>query len=164
MPLVSHNTNYRPIAWPFNLYNLRNPQIDARSCVSIAYLGIYVSNWSESRAPVPTMGHPEANTNPGADISAPIIPREPDLERNLEKVEDVEIVTEIGEQNGVETTESTPKKSLSFKLAFVGLAAILFVFQLDATCLGIALPVSHDTIIPDMYAAWVEYLHINTHR
>ncbi|KAI2780392.1 MFS general substrate transporter [Daldinia loculata] len=86
------------------------------------------------------MGHPEANTNPGADISAPIIPREPDLERNLEKVEDVEIVTEIGEQNGVETTESTPKKSLSFKLAFVGLAAILFVFQLDATCLGIALP------------------------
>lgn len=163
MPLVSHNTNYRPIAWPFNLYNLRNPQIDALSCVSIIYLGTYPIG-QRLELPVSTMGYPEANTNPGADISAPVIPREPDLERNLEKVEDVEIVTEIGEQNGVENTEPTPKKSLSFKLAFVGLAAILFVFQLDATCLGIALPVSHDTIIPDMYAAWVEYLHINTHR
>ncbi|KAM0411003.1 hypothetical protein ACHAPD_010825 [Fusarium lateritium] len=32
------------------------------------------------------------------------------------------------------------KKSLAFKLSFVGLAAILFVFQIDATALGIALP------------------------
>lgn len=35
------------------------------------------------------------------------------------------------------------KKSLAFKLSFVGLAAILFVFQVDATALGIALPVSN---------------------
>ena len=34
------------------------------------------------------------------------------------------------------------KKPLSFNLAFGGLAAALFVFQLDATALGIALPVS----------------------
>jgi len=32
-------------------------------------------------------------------------------------------------------------KPLSFKLAFIGLAAAVFVFQMDATALGIALPV-----------------------
>ncbi|KAM0501069.1 hypothetical protein ACHAP8_004797 [Fusarium lateritium] len=32
------------------------------------------------------------------------------------------------------------KKSVAFKLSFIGLAAILFVFQIDATALGIALP------------------------
>ncbi|EHK39379.1 hypothetical protein TRIATDRAFT_296462 [Trichoderma atroviride IMI 206040] len=44
------------------------------------------------------------------------------------------------EQNASEITETRIKKSSSFKLAFVGIAASLFVFQLDATCLGIALP------------------------
>ena len=34
------------------------------------------------------------------------------------------------------------KKPLAFKLAFIGLAAAVFVFQIDATSLGIALPVS----------------------
>ncbi|KAK3938616.1 MFS transporter [Diplogelasinospora grovesii] len=92
------------------------------------------------------MGHSEANTGPGAEISAAAIPEESDLERNSEKAEGVETVTEIGERhspeerNGVDNTEPTPKKSLSFKLAFIGLAATLFVFQMDATCLGIALP------------------------
>lgn len=38
--------------------------------------------------------------------------------------------------------EPKQKKSLAFKLAFTGLAATLFVFQMDATALGIALPVS----------------------
>lgn len=38
------------------------------------------------------------------------------------------------------------KKSLAFKLSFIGLAAILFVFQIDATALGIALPVSNPPI------------------
>jgi hypothetical protein len=33
------------------------------------------------------------------------------------------------------------KKSVAFKLAFIGLSATLFVFQVDATALGIALPV-----------------------
>ncbi|TGO39832.1 hypothetical protein BHYA_0047g00360 [Botrytis hyacinthi] len=36
--------------------------------------------------------------------------------------------------------EGRPKKSLSFKLAFIGLASSMFVFQMDATSLGIALP------------------------
>lgn len=46
-------------------------------------------------------------------------------------------------QRGISNDNALPKgKSLSFKLAFIGLAASLFVFQLDATCLGIALPVS----------------------
>lgn len=34
------------------------------------------------------------------------------------------------------------KKPLAFRLAFIGLAAAVFVFQIDATSLGIALPVS----------------------
>ncbi|KAF5867507.1 putative mfs multidrug transporter protein [Botrytis fragariae] len=37
--------------------------------------------------------------------------------------------------------EGKPKKLLSFKLAFTGLAASMFVFQIDATSLGIALPI-----------------------
>lgn len=34
------------------------------------------------------------------------------------------------------------KKSISFKLAFAALALCLLVFQIDGTCLSIALPVS----------------------
>ncbi|KAF7884642.1 uncharacterized protein EAF02_004978 [Botrytis sinoallii] len=48
-------------------------------------------------------------------------------ETNLENIDEVII-------------EGRPKKSLSFKLAFIGLAASMFVFQMDATSLGIALP------------------------
>jgi hypothetical protein len=47
----------------------------------------------------------------------------------------------VEEENG-EDVEPSGKKSLAFKLAFVGLAATSFVFQVDATALGIALPVS----------------------
>ncbi|KAL8824483.1 MAG: hypothetical protein Q9191_005027, partial [Dirinaria sp. TL-2023a] len=36
--------------------------------------------------------------------------------------------------------ENSPKKPLAFKFAFAGLAAAVFVFQIDATTLGIALP------------------------
>jgi hypothetical protein len=72
------------------------------------------------------------------------------LEQNLE-VKGVDKVTETkdthspAEQNKQDYAESTTKKpkSLSFKLAFIGLAASLFVFQLDATCLSTSLPVSH---------------------
>lgn len=53
---------------------------------------------------------------------------------NIHAVPEANIV----EQN---SDEPTPK-SLVFKLSFIGLAAAVFVFQLDATCLGIALPVS----------------------
>lgn len=63
-------------------------------------------------------------------------------------IEDVALVTETqhdptGEARiGGSDTRKPPKKSLSFNLAFMGLALTLLVFQLDATCLGIALPVS----------------------
>ncbi|KAM0227800.1 hypothetical protein ACHAP5_012101 [Fusarium lateritium] len=40
----------------------------------------------------------------------------------------------------LEIDEPKQKKSMAFKLAFIGLAATLFVFQMDATALGIALP------------------------
>ncbi|KAJ5415184.1 Major facilitator superfamily domain general substrate transporter [Penicillium sp. CMV-2018d] len=94
------------------------------------------------------MDHPKANINPRTEISPAIIlnPEEKDLERNSDIAEDVEISTATKElhtsqeRDGVENTPPTPKKSLSFKLAFAGLAASLFVFQVDATCLGIALP------------------------
>ncbi|OTB12110.1 hypothetical protein K445DRAFT_321366 [Daldinia sp. EC12] len=92
------------------------------------------------------MGYSHVDAGPDAEISAPTVFREPDSERKLKKAEDVEIVREIGEQrspeerNGVGSTESILRNPLSFKLAFIGLAATLFVFQLDATCLGIALP------------------------
>ena len=46
------------------------------------------------------------------------------------------------EQDKEDATLSPRKKSLSFKLTFSGLALVLLVFQLDATCLSIALPVS----------------------
>ncbi|KAF4332783.1 major facilitator superfamily transporter [Fusarium beomiforme] len=39
-----------------------------------------------------------------------------------------------------EDSQPKQKKSLAFKLSFIGLAATLFVFQVDATALGIALP------------------------
>lgn len=71
-----------------------------------------------------------------------------DLGRNLELVEDTDKTPKVmerltlEEQLGVDSTKPKAKKSLSFKLAFIGLAASLFVFQVDATCLGIALPVS----------------------
>ncbi|KAF9775748.1 hypothetical protein IL306_006122 [Fusarium sp. DS 682] len=39
-----------------------------------------------------------------------------------------------------EISQPKQKKSLAFKLSFIGLAATLFVFQVDATALGIALP------------------------
>jgi hypothetical protein len=50
----------------------------------------------------------------------------------------------------------SPKKSLAFKLAFIGIAASLFVFQLDAMILGIALPVSNDVPLPSAYASTFE--------
>ncbi|KAL9479519.1 hypothetical protein ACSS6W_004305 [Trichoderma asperelloides] len=85
------------------------------------------------------------STDPSADISATTSPVEAKLQQSIEKA-NAEVVTEIeqellsSEQNAAGGTEPKIKKSLSFKLAFIGIAASLFVFQLDATCLGIALP------------------------
>ena len=48
------------------------------------------------------------------------------------------------------------KKPRAFNLAFVGLGVAVFVFQLDATALGVALPVSpfpcFDKIVPNYKA------------
>lgn len=87
------------------------------------------------------------STDPSADISAATNPEEANPGQGFEKA-DTEVITTIEQnrpasgQNTAGGTEPKVKKSLSFKLAFIGIAASLFVFQLDATCLGIALPVS----------------------
>jgi hypothetical protein len=97
-----------------------------------------------------SLSQPESNTRTSAEIYASAVPDEPDPEPKSEKTGNAE--TEIGgteilaERNGVDDIEPTPKKSLAFKLAFIGLAASLFVFQLDATALGIALPVSNNKL------------------
>ncbi|OIW30092.1 MFS general substrate transporter [Coniochaeta ligniaria NRRL 30616] len=121
------------------------------------------------------MGHCEAiNTDTGADISAASVPEEPDLKLKSEKDQDVEIgvVTATEERssgdekgqnevvNAEEQDELPPakaKKSLSFKLAFIGLAASIFVFQVDATCLGIALP----TIAGDLHGTTLQSFWAN---
>lgn len=99
------------------------------------------------------MGLVTTSTGPSADISVIISPEEENLEQKqaLEKA-NTEFVTAIEQgllppgQNAAGDTERKLKKSLSFKLAFIGIAASLFVFQLDATCLGIALPVSPEML------------------
>lgn len=104
------------------------------------------------------MGQPESNirTRTVADISASAVREESDPEPTSEKTGHTETETggaEISaERNSVDDVEPTPKKSLAFKLAFIGLAASLFVFQLDATALGIALPVSNNTFSPSPQA------------
>lgn len=87
------------------------------------------------------------STDPNADASAATNPKEANLEQSFEKANTTVTIAIEQEllstgQNAAGGTEPKIKKSLSFKLAFIGIAASLFVFQLDATCLGIALPVS----------------------
>jgi hypothetical protein len=82
-----------------------------------------------------------------AHVSATTYPKEAILEPSIEKGSaTVTTALEQGllspEQDGAGSNKTRTKKSSSFKLAFIGIAASLFVFQLDATCLGIALPVS----------------------
>ncbi|TQS34237.1 hypothetical protein Golomagni_05387, partial [Golovinomyces magnicellulatus] len=47
---------------------------------------------------------------------------------------------EVNEANDANNVDPSPKKSFRFWLAFAGIASSLFVFQLDAMILGIALP------------------------
>lgn len=87
------------------------------------------------------------STDTNAHVSATTSPGEANLEQGIEKGSATVTTTlEQGllspEQDGAGSSETRTKKSSSFKLAFAGIAASLFVFQLDATCLGIALPVS----------------------
>lgn len=88
-----------------------------------------------------------AITDSNADVSTATDPKEANLEQDVEKANTTVTTTiEQGllspEHNAAGKTETEARKSWSFKLAFMGIAASLFVFQLDATCLGIVLPVS----------------------
>lgn len=83
-------------------------------------------------------------TDSSAHTSTTTNPKEASLEQGIEKESaTVETTAEQGllspEQDGAGSSQTRNKKSSSFKLAFMGIAASLFVFQLDATCLGIAL-------------------------
>jgi hypothetical protein len=102
---------------------------------------------------VPSIGQSEFNARTGAsaEMSTFAVRQESDSQPISETKGKAETDTETeaggreipAERNGEDDVEQTPKKSLAFKLAFIGLAASMFVFQLDATALGIALPVSN---------------------
>lgn len=84
------------------------------------------------------------SSSEGPEISVPEISVQQHAEPRSEKTGTAEKdMEEPIEANGENEEAQSPKKPLSFHLAFIGLAASLFVFQMDATCLGIALPVSH---------------------
>ncbi|KAJ5718050.1 MFS transporter [Penicillium malachiteum] len=77
----------------------------------------------------------------GPEMFAPEVLVQQDREPRSEKTGTAEQeMDEKIEANGENNEPKSPKKPLSFHLAFIGLAASLFVFQMDATCLGIALP------------------------
>lgn len=61
-----------------------------------------------------------------------------DAVANAEKIE----AGNQPEENDTSNANQSPKKSYRFWLSFAGIASSLFVFQLDAMILGIALPVS----------------------
>lgn len=96
------------------------------------------------------MGHSKTTASRDTRISANTTPEALGPEQNPQTVDNAEKRPKVAERQApeeplaVDSIEPKTKKSLSFKLAFIGLAASLFVFQVDATCLGIALPVSHD--------------------
>ena len=99
------------------------------------------------------MGHSPSNNRTKVEMSPSAVREDLDPEPESEKTGSAEAEIEVEQENkraeitakevGAEGVKDTAKKSLSFKLAFIGLAASAFVFQLDATCLGIALPVSN---------------------
>ncbi|KAF9878810.1 Major facilitator superfamily domain, general substrate transporter [Colletotrichum karsti] len=78
------------------------------------------------------------NTGPGVAIAATPVLEDNNLRRD--QYESKQNQLPLTEQDPEHKTTPYPRKSLSFKLAFSGLALVLFVFQLDATCLSIALP------------------------
>ncbi|KUL88351.1 hypothetical protein ZTR_04983 [Talaromyces verruculosus] len=104
------------------------------------------------------MGHPETIASQDARISRNTTPEALGLEQHSNTVEGTEKRPKVAERQApeeqveVNSTEPKTKKSLSFKLAFTGLATSLFVFQVDATCLGIALP----TISGDLHGSSLE--------
>ncbi|KAJ4251548.1 hypothetical protein NW762_011538 [Fusarium torreyae] len=88
------------------------------------------------------MKQPALDINNAEFANASTAQQHPDAEVQTEKALQAEPQvgkTETAPENG-EENQAKQKKSLAFKLAFIGLATTLFVFQVDATALGIALP------------------------
>ncbi|KAJ5727637.1 MFS transporter [Penicillium malachiteum] len=82
----------------------------------------------------------------------------PDAEPISEKTGTTEKDTELYQKdNNVNNELQSSKKPLSFHWAFIGLASSLFVFQMDATCLGMALP----TIAGDLGSTNLQSLWAN---
>ncbi|KAF5980670.1 major facilitator superfamily transporter [Fusarium coicis] len=75
------------------------------------------------------------------EISATPVPQSHDIELETAKNGKENSSSEDAEALQVyQGRQPKQKKSVAFKLAFIGLSATLFVFQVDATALGIALP------------------------
>ena len=86
------------------------------------------------------MGQP--TTESSAEFSLSTVRREPHSELQTETLShrgDRTLEAVTVEQHIEDLPKS--KKSRAFNLAFVGLGTAVFVFQLDATALGVALPV-----------------------
>lgn len=98
------------------------------------------------------MNAPKSNTVTSAEMAKSGVREEPDVQPKSEKTGNAQTDTATGgadipaERNDLVDVDPKPK-SLAFKLAFIGLAASVFVFQLDATALGIALPVSNNNFL-----------------
>uniref|UniRef100_A0A8H7MZJ6 Major facilitator superfamily (MFS) profile domain-containing protein n=1 Tax=Bionectria ochroleuca TaxID=29856 RepID=A0A8H7MZJ6_BIOOC len=87
----------------------------------------------------------EAISGSGMDVSSNVDSPQSQV-RHLEKNVKDELVTATSvtqpseEKDTLDGPVPNAKKSVPFMLAFAGLSAVMFVFHVDATCLGIALP------------------------
>jgi hypothetical protein len=94
----------------------------------------------------------EAISGSGMDVSSNVDSPQSQV-RHLEKNVKDELVTATSvtqpseEKDTLDGPVPNAKKSVPFMLAFAGLSAVMFVFHVDATCLGIALPVSNETYL-----------------
>ena len=84
------------------------------------------------------MGQPAAE--PSAEIPLSNVCRDPHLELEIERHGDKAQEATTVEQHSEDLPR--PKKPRAFYLAFTGIAVTVFLFHLDATGLGVALPVS----------------------
>ncbi|CAG9939996.1 unnamed protein product [Clonostachys rosea f. rosea IK726] len=88
----------------------------------------------------------EAISGSGMDVSSNVDSPQSQVRHSEKNVKD-ELVTATSvtqpsdeERDTLDGPLPNPKKSVPFMLAFAGLSAVMFVFHVDATCLGIALP------------------------
>lgn len=86
------------------------------------------------------MGHPAAEFSAEKSSTASREPHPESETQTLSHHSDRELEALTLEQHSEDLPK--PKKPRSFKLAFVGIAVTVFIFHLDTTALGVALPVS----------------------